>query len=153
MRFSKILVLGLFALAVSTVQAAEQNFNVKYRLAVMQDDQLRHQIQHQSYGFQMEIVNDTEGTKPEIFKNGHPFVTASKGERYSVRLYNPLPVRVAVNLTVDGLNSITGKPSGITDGQKWMIDPYHHPRLAGERRGSPAFLLYGKTQILRPVAG
>ena len=131
MRFSKILVLGLFALAVSTVQAAEQNFNVKYRLAVMQDDQLRHQIQHQSYGFQMEIVNDTEGTKPEIFKNGHPFVTASKGERYSVRLYNPLPVRVAVNLTVYGLNSITGKPSGITDGQKWMIDPYSSITIPG----------------------
>jgi hypothetical protein len=131
MRFSKIFVMGLFALAVSTAQAAEQNFNVKYRLAVIQDDQLRHQIQHQSYGFQMEIVNDTEGTKPEMFKNGHPFVTASKGERYSVRLYNPLPVRVAVNLTVDGLNSITGKPSGIADGQKWMIDPYSSITIPG----------------------
>jgi len=48
-----------------------------------------------------------------------------------VRLYNPLPVRVAVNLTVDGLNSITGKPSGISDGEKWIIDPYSSATIPG----------------------
>jgi hypothetical protein len=69
--------------------------------------------------------------KVEASKNGRPYVTAQKGENYSVRLYNPLPVRVAVNLTVDGLNSITGKPSGIADGEKWMIDPYSTVTIPG----------------------
>lgn len=131
MRFSKRLLVGLLALVASNAQAAQQNFNVRYRLAVMQDGQLMHQTQHQPYGFRVEILNDDAGVKPESFKNGRPSITAAKGERYSVRLYNPLPVRVAVNLTVDGLNSITGKPSGIADGQKWMIDPYSSITIPG----------------------
>src|ERR1700677_2655112 len=131
MRYSKRLLAGLLALVASNAQAATQSFNVQYRMAVMQDGQLTHQAQHQSYGFRVEILNDDEGVKPESFKNGRPSITASKGERYSVRLYNPLPVRVAVNLTVDGLNSITGKPSGIADGQKWMIDPYSFITIPG----------------------
>ncbi len=48
-----------------------------------------------------------------------------------MRLYNPLPIRVAVNLTVDGLNSITGKPSGIAEGEKWLLDPYTTVTIRG----------------------
>ena len=40
-------------------------------------------------------------------------------------------MRVAVNLTVDGLNSISGKASGISDGQKWMIEPYSSITIPG----------------------
>lgn len=131
MRFNQKLLVALLALAASTAHATEKNYNVKYRLAIMQDGALIHENRYQNYGFRVEIVNDTEGTKPETSKNGYPFVTASKGERYSVRIYNPLPVQVAVNLTVDGLNSITGKPSGISDGSKWMIDPYSSITIPG----------------------
>ena len=38
-------------------------------------------------------------------------VLAEPEERYSIRLHNPLPVRVGVNLTLDGLSTITGKPA------------------------------------------
>lgn len=131
MRINKKLLVALLALAASSTQAAEKNFNVKYRFAIMEDGGLIHEIRRQNYGFRVEIVNDAEGVKSEGSKNGYPFVTASKGERYSVRLTNPLPVRVAVNLTVDGLNSITGKPSGIADGEKWMIDPYSSITIPG----------------------
>ena len=131
MRFNKSLLVGLIALAASNTQAAVKDQEVKYRLAINQDGLVSHETRRQSYGFRVEIVNDTEGVKPETLKNGRPFVTASPGERYSIRLYNPLPVRVAVNLTVDGLNSITGKPSGITDGSKWMIDPYSSVTIPG----------------------
>ncbi len=124
MHIKKLLLIGLAALATSNTQAANQNFNVKYNLAIMEDGQLRHKPQRQFFGFRVEILNDDEGVKPETYINGRPSITASKGERYSVRLYNPLPVRVAVNLTVDGLNSISGQPSGITDGNKWLIEPY-----------------------------
>lgn len=121
----------LLALAATAAQAADKNYNVKYRLAVMGDNGLTHETRRQIYGFRVEIVDDMEGIKPEASKYGRPFITAAKGENYSVRLYNPLPVRVAVNLTVDGLNSITGKPCGITDGEKWMIDPYSSVTIPG----------------------
>ena len=132
MRFKKIVLAGMLALqALKGVEAAQQNFNVPYRFAVMQDGQLLHENKHRFYGFRVEILSDDCGVKAETFQNGHPSVIASKGERYSVRLYNPLPVRVAVNLTVDGLNSISGQPSGISDGQKWMIDPYSSITIPG----------------------
>jgi hypothetical protein len=124
MRFEKMSLVLLLALAATSVQAANKDFNVKYLLAIQEDGRLLHEARHQAYGFRVEILDDSQGVKSESSKNGRPYVTAFKGERYSVRLYNPLPVRVAVNLTVDGLNSISGKPSGISDGQKWMIDPY-----------------------------
>jgi hypothetical protein len=127
---SKFLALFLVVAALNA-QAAEVNVKVNYRLAIMEDDRLLHEPRRQPFGFRMEIVNDDEGVKPETMKDGRPFVAASPGERYSVRLTNPLPVRVAVNLTVDGLNSITGRPSGIADGEKWMIEPYGSVTIPG----------------------
>jgi hypothetical protein len=117
--------------AVSNAHAAVKNQAVQYRLAILGDDGLIHQGRQQPFGFRVELVDDESGVLPEASQNGPPLVTATKGERYSVRLYNPLPVRVAVNLTVDGLNSITGKPSGISDGEKWMIEPYSSITIPG----------------------
>lgn len=131
MKIHPILLLLLLGLAVPAAQAAEKNFPVQYRQAIVDDDQVTHESRCQNYGFHVEIVSDGQGVKPEADRDGYPFVTASKGENYSVRIYNPLPVRVAVNLTVDGLNSITGKPSGISDGEKWMIDPYGSVTVPG----------------------
>ncbi len=131
MEISKKIMVGLLALAASNAQAAVKDYTVKYSQAVMEDNRLMHETKRQPYNFRVEIVDDFQGVKGETFKNGRPFVTASKGENYSVRLYNPLPVRVAVNLTVDGLNSITGKPSGITDGNKWVIEPFSSVTIPG----------------------
>jgi len=131
MRWNRNYWLAVLALVASHAQAAVKENNVKYQLAVVEDGSLIHEARRQLYDFRAEVVNDSEGVQPEEIKNGRPFITASRGERYSVRLYNPLPVRVAVNLTVDGLNSITGKPSGIADGEKWMIDPYSSITIPG----------------------
>ena len=92
MRLNKIALIGLAALVASNAQAAGKSFNVPYRMAIIEDEaQLMHQNLHRAYGFRVEILNDDEGVKPESFKNGRPSITASKGERYSVRLYNPYP--------------------------------------------------------------
>ncbi len=37
---------------------------------------------------------------------------------------NPLPVRVGVALSIDGLNSIDGKRTTPSDGAKWVIEPH-----------------------------
>jgi hypothetical protein len=123
MRLNNRILAGLLVLAAANAQAAVKDQPVKYNLAIQQDDQLIHESRRQPFRFQVEVVSDTDGVEAETSKDGRPFVTATAGDRFSVRIYNPLPVRVAVNLTVDGLNSITGKPSGISDGEKWMIDP------------------------------
>jgi len=115
----------------SSVQAAVQYVPVVTHPVIYENGARRVERVRPSMGFRLELISDQEGVKPESFRHGKPFVTATPDERYAVRLYNPLPVRVAVNLTVDGLNSITGKPSGIADGEKWMIDPYGTLTLRG----------------------
>lgn len=131
MRIISLSMAVLTALTAASAQAAHKNFDVKYRLAVMEDGRLLHEPRRQPYGFRLEIVSDDKGVKRESHRNGRPFVAADKDERYSIRLYNPLPVRVAVNLTLDGLNSISGKPCGISDGAKWIIDPYSSVTIPG----------------------
>jgi len=124
MRIAVVSMVALLVLAGSSALAAEVNYDVRVRKAILEDGRLRHEVTRVPMGFRMEVVDDSEAAKAESWKEGRPFVTAHPQERYSVRLTNPLPVRVAVNLTVDGLNSISGKPSGISDGQKWLIEPY-----------------------------
>ena len=121
----------ILAIPVQTLQAAYQNFPVKTRQVIFQDGVRRCEISHPSYGFRVEVISDTDGVKTESWRHGHAFITAQPEERYAVRLYNPLPIRAAVNLTTDGLNSITGKPSGISDGSKWIIEPYSFITIRG----------------------
>ena len=123
MKIPSIVLSGLIAMQSFTLQAATQNYQTKNRLTEYLDGQRSYRTQWNHYSFLVEVIGDSCGTKAESWKTGRPFVTAINGERYSVRLHNPLPVRVAVNLTVDGLNSISGKPAGISDGDMWLIEP------------------------------
>jgi hypothetical protein len=125
----------LLAVAVSAASSnawsAYQLFPVPQRLSYKDVRSVGFSPRMQNTLFHVELIDDQGGVKAEEFRDGHPFVTAMPGENYSVRIYNPLPVRVAVNLTIDGLNSISGKPSGISDGRKWMIDPYDSVTING----------------------
>jgi hypothetical protein len=114
----------LLLLSQSSGFAATKSFDVKMPMPVEESRPSFFHTHRTPTDFRMEVIGDNDGAKPETLKHGRPFVAAQNGETYSIRLYNPLPVRVAVNLTVDGLNSISGKPSGIEDGQKWLIEPY-----------------------------
>lgn len=76
-----------------------------------------------SYGFTLQVLGEDGSVKREHDIDGVSKITARPGERYAIRVYNPLPVRAAVNLTIDGVNSIDGKPCGITDGARWMVEP------------------------------
>jgi hypothetical protein len=55
--------------------------------------------------------------------NGRWFVEALRGKEYTVRLYNPFDVRLAIALVVDGVNTIDGKTNAPEDGRKWVIRP------------------------------
>ena len=49
---------------------------------------------------------------------------------------NPLPVRVAVALSVDGLNTIDARRSSSWDSSKWLIEPYQTIRINGWQTSS-----------------
>jgi hypothetical protein len=55
---------------------------------------------------------------------GRVYIEARAGAEYELRVRNPLPVRVAVALAVDGLNTIDAKRTTARDASKWIIEPY-----------------------------
>ena len=80
-------------------------------------------------------------TNVEIVLNGVPlqryahagrwYVEALKGRDYAIRLRNPYPVRVAVALSVDGLNTIDARQSTAADARKWVLGPYETVTISG----------------------
>src|SRR5688572_22938979 len=81
------------------------------------------------------------GADVEILVNGTPqrryahegrsYIEALKGREYAVRLRNPYPVRVAVALSVDGLNTIDARHTAAADARKWVLGPYETVTISG----------------------
>src|SRR2546428_10251276 len=62
---------------------------------------------------------------------GTNYVEALKNREYSVRLRNGTGERVAIALSVDGLNSIDARTTSAGDAKKWILGPYETITLDG----------------------
>lgn len=62
---------------------------------------------------------------------GRWYVEAVKGREYALRIRNPYPVRVAVALSVDGLNTIDARQTTPTEARKWVLDPLETITISG----------------------
>ncbi len=67
---------------------------------------------------------------------GTTYVEALRGREYSVRLRNHTPQRVAIALSVDGLNSIDAKSTPAALASKWVLEPYGSITLDGWQTNS-----------------
>src|SRR5262245_19895408 len=72
------------------------------------------------------LVEIVVGNAPELqyLHRGRWYVEARKGKEYAIRLHNPYPVRVAVALSVDGLNTIDARETTAVGARKWVLNPY-----------------------------
>jgi hypothetical protein len=78
----------------------------------------------------MEILVDGRPA-PQYPARGAVYVEAIKGRAYAIRLYNPFDVRVAVALSVDGLNTIDARRTSAKDARKWVLDPHETVVISG----------------------
>lgn len=62
---------------------------------------------------------------------GRWYVEALKGREYAIRLRNPYAVRVAVALSVDGLNTIDARETTAAGARKWVLNPYETVTISG----------------------
>ena len=69
--------------------------------------------------------------QPRYAHEGRWYVEARKGREYAIRLRNPYPVRVAVALSVDGLNTIDARETTAADARKWVLGPYETVTISG----------------------
>ena len=69
--------------------------------------------------------------QPRYAHEGRWYVEAQKGREYAIRLRNPYPVRVAVALSVDGLNTIDARETTAAEARKWVLGPYETVTISG----------------------
>lgn len=67
----------------------------------------------------------------EYTARGASYIEALTGREYSVRLTNRTDRRIAVALSVDGLNSIDAKTTSARDATKWVLGPYESITIDG----------------------
>ncbi|MGH9874423.1 MAG: hypothetical protein ACRD9S_18365 [Pyrinomonadaceae bacterium] len=86
-------------------------------------------------GFEVQILVDGRPLE-EYNARGKSYVEALAGAEYEVRIRNPLPYRVAVALSVDGLNSIDARHTTAWNASKWVIEPYGTINISGWQMSS-----------------
>lgn len=78
----------------------------------------------------VEIVVDGVAAA-EYHALGGRYIEALAGRPYAVRLHNPFGVRVAVALSIDGLNTIDARHTTAAAGRKWVIGPHQSITISG----------------------
>ncbi len=68
---------------------------------------------------------------PHYAARGTWYIEALKGREYEIRIRNPFPVRVAVALSVDGLNTIDARQTTAAAARKWVLGPYETITIGG----------------------
>jgi len=92
------------------------------------------EINSQPFEFETEPVATDNGFSVEILIEGMPaaeyaargrrYVEALENAEYELRIHNPTASRVAVAVSVDGLNTIDARHTSAWDAHKWVIEPY-----------------------------
>ena len=69
--------------------------------------------------------------REEYVHRGTTYVEAIRGRDFSIRLRNPSPYRVAVALSVDGLNTIDARHTDAWGASKWVLGPWETIEISG----------------------
>lgn len=85
--------------------------------------------------FELDVLVDGR-TLPEVHERGRTYVEAERGAEYELRLRNPSADRVAVALSVDGLNTIDAEQTSAWNASKWVIEPYGTITITGWQMSS-----------------
>lgn len=93
-------------------------------------------VRYKGYTFEARVVDGKGRRMSESRAHGHPTLYVDDGDQYSVVLRNPLPVRVGVALTIDGLNSIDGERTTPSEASKWIVEPHGSITIRGWQTGS-----------------
>jgi len=106
-------------------------------------------------GYRLDVlVGDT--SRPEYWKDGTVYVEAIRGQNYSLRITNPTGYRVAVALSVDGVNTIDARHAKAWSSSKWVLDPYESTVISGWQvsgRSARKFLFTGESHSYAAALG
>ena len=92
-------------------------------------------IQKPSPNFELDVLVNGRPVA-EYYARGRTYVEALQGAEYELRVRNPSPDRVAVALSVDGLNTIDARHTSAWNASKWVIEPYQTITISGWQMSS-----------------
>ena len=102
---------------------------------VAQDSTAQRVIQKPSPSFELDVLVNGRPVA-EYYARGRTYVEAIQGAEYELRVRNPSPDRVAVALSVDGLNTIDARHTSAWNASKWVIEPYQTITISGWQMSS-----------------
>ena len=85
--------------------------------------------------FQLEVVVNGRPLT-EYYARGRSYIEALQGAEYELRVRNNSADRVAVALSVDGLNTIDARHTSAWNASKWVIEPYQTITINGWQMSS-----------------
>lgn len=85
----------------------------------------------QGYAFDARVIRANGQQYREFMENKQPTLKVKANEEYSIVVRNPLPVRAAVAVTIDGLNSIDGQRTSPRNAKKWIVAPRSTLTISG----------------------
>ena len=86
-------------------------------------------------GFELDVIVNGRPLH-EYYARGRTYVEALDGAEYELRVRNSSPDRVAVALSVDGLNTIDARHTSAWNASKWVIEPYQTITISGWQMSS-----------------
>jgi len=86
-------------------------------------------------GFAVQVII-SGSTASEYAARGRRYIEALENAEYELRIHNPTSARVAVALSVDGLNTIDARHTSAWDAHKWVIEPYGSISVRGWQMSS-----------------
>lgn len=87
--------------------------------------------------FELSVVVDGSPAVEYPFRD-RTYIEALRGRSFSLRIHNPTAERVAVALSVDGLNVVDAKRTPASGATKWILGP-------GQTAGIPGWQISGQT--------
>lgn len=97
---------------------------------------LANTTQFKGYNFEAYVIKSNGKRYTEFMENSQATLKVRPKEEYSIVVRNPLPVQVAVAVSIDGLNSIDGKRTSPRNAKKWIIGPNSSITVSGWQTSS-----------------
>ena len=134
-RVSGVLSCGIFLLAIGAGTAV-LSFHTRAATSQSREDDVDRYRRPVSDGhFQVDVLVNGRPLA-EYYGRGRTYVEALEGAEYELRIRNPLPERVAVALSVDGLNTIDARHTSPWNASKWVLEPYETITIGGWQMSS-----------------
>ena len=128
--------LGVLAFVVATALGAGTFFLLQEADAsVVQDSRGERVTRIPSPGFELDVLVNGRPLE-EVYARGRTYVEAIRGAEYELRVRNHSGERVAVALSVDGLNTIDARHTSAWNASKWVIEPYQTITISGWQMSS-----------------